>query len=143
MSATDPNSGRASMQIIVPESADQGPMSLELIYQFPLLDTSRDSRTTEHDPIGEERVIQHLGTNPLSLTFRGSCYRDEAAAIRQLPDVGVVEIISDDWAGDAIVKNISTGATGSGGGERAGVGNRVQDYTLQVTAIDGQEPGQG
>lgn len=138
MSVSDTIEGRPTVRIETPQGE-----SVELEYEYPMIDTSSDSRTVEHEPIGGETVVQHLGANAQTLTFRGGAYLDEANFLDGLPEQGVVSIRSHRWSGDAVVDSVSTSATGEGGGERAGVANRVYEYTLDLIEIDGQAPSGG
>lgn len=113
---------------------------IEFEYQYPYVDTSSDSRTVEHEPIGEETVVQHMGSSAQQITIQGHCYRDEANRIDALTENGLVQILCDRWQGLAIVKKTETTATGNGGGERSGVSNRLYDYRLVVLEVDGRAP---
>lgn len=114
---------------------------IELTYQFPMVDTSSNSRTVEHEPIGEPTVIDHMGESAQEITAQGHCYRDEANQIDNLTSVGRVEIITDRWRGTAMVDQAETTATGAGGGARNGVAeNRLFDYRIVLLELEGGAP---
>lgn len=114
---------------------------IELTYQFPMVDTSSNSRTVKHEPIGAPTVVDHMGASAQEITVQGHCYRDEANKIDNLTDGGRVEIVTDRWRGTAIVDQAETNATGAGGGARSGVdSNRLFDYRITLLEVEGAAP---
>lgn len=121
------------------EPVDENRIMLE--YQFPMVDTSSNSRTVKHEPIGEPTVVDHMGDSAQEITVQGHCYRDEANQIDNLTEDGRIIIITDRWRGTAIVDQAETSATGAGGGHRNGVEqNRLFDYRLNLLEIEGRAP---
>lgn len=115
--------------------------SIQFEYQYPYVDTGSDSRTVEHEPIGEETVVQHMGASAQEITLQGHCYRDEANDIDNLTENGLIRLLCDRWQGIAIVTKTETNATGNGGGARSGVENRIYDYRITCVEVDGRAPG--
>lgn len=115
--------------------------TIQLTYQFPMVNTSSNSRTVKHEPIGEPTVVDHMGDSAQEITAKGHCYRDEANQIDNLTSDGRIQIITDRWRGTAIVDQATTDARGSGGGHRNGVAeNRLFDYRIDLLEIEGSAP---
>lgn len=141
MSSAPPLNERitAEIRILNDERNETGEV-IDFTYEYPYVDTRSQSRTKTHKPIGEEAVVQHLGSDAQEIRVEGGCYRDEANRIDTLTEGGLLRFFSDRWQGDAVVKDTNTSATGEGGGERPGVRNRVYKYTMTLLEIDGGSP---
>lgn len=129
---------------------DDSGESLELDYRYPLTDKSGDSRTNEHQCIGTNSVIQHLGANAEEIRFRGHCYWDEADFLLDLRAASRVTIRSARHKGPVVVTNVEIIPNGGGGGgPRANLAERNLRYRLTALEVtdapfaDGQNQGGG
>lgn len=105
-------------------------------YRWPYTDVTAGSRTTTHECIGTQPVIQHLGPKAKQVEFRCHCYYDEATFLEGLPEASRVRVRSHREQGFYVVTDVSTTQTGEGGGHRDGNENRVLDYRVTVVKTD-------
>ena len=127
---------------IRPNGDESRAMTLE--YQYPLSDVSTSSRTAKHDVLGEQTVVDHLGSTGAEIKFRGHCYKDEAVSfIDRLSEIGVVQVLSDRWSGWGVVDSANTSVSGEHGGKRPDFRNPDnQNLEYWITILETQNPNQ-
>ena len=114
--------------------------SLELEYKYPLFDTTGESRTVVHSPIGETSVVQHMGAKARKMTMRGHCYRDEAEIIKTFTEYAKIGIKSDGFTGYVVVNDFSIEHTKAKGGKRPEHTHTNKNYRYRLSLTETSAP---
>lgn len=77
-------------------------------YSDPGVDVSTEQRTVEHETIDNQTVVQVIGRKPDQVTVNADVPSRELPLIDKLTTAGVIELRTERWSGDVIVKSTST-----------------------------------
>lgn len=105
---------------------------IEFRYADPSVNVTTEQRTVEHETIDDEIVVQVLGRKPDQITITGTVADYELAFIDDLTTKGVVNIRTERWTGNVIVKSTSTDFKRAKNEE----GNWLYDATLNCIEVE-------
>ncbi len=83
--------------------------SLNFTYEQPDISVDTSARTTKHNLIDDDVVVQKIGREPDTVNISGVCTRSEAKQIDQFVDLNTsITLRSERWSGDVIVTDTAT-----------------------------------
>lgn len=106
--------------------------TLEFIYADPAVNVTTEQRTVEHETIDDSIVIQTMGRKPDQLSIEGVVQDIELDIIDDLTTLGVIELRSERWQGDVVVKSTSTDFKRA----KTDTGNWLYDVSIECIEVD-------
>jgi len=88
------------------QPARLGPMVF--IYSDPAVDVTSEQRTIEHETIDKDVVVQTIGRKPDQIEITGVVPDYDLDVADTFTQLGVIELRSERWNGDVIVKSVNT-----------------------------------
>lgn len=117
MPDTHTNGRRFARIHTIDQSTGPG-VDIRFSYRYPEVSVDTESRTVELNPIGDNTVVQHLGSGDKVLDVRGHCYLSTANKIDKLTKNDKVAVRTDRFRGTAVVKSTTTDPEGGVGGKQ-------------------------
>lgn len=77
-------------------------------YADPAVNVTAEQRTVEQETIDDKVVVQTMGRKPDSITVEGVVADYEVDEIDDLTKKGVIELRTERWEGDVLVKSTDT-----------------------------------
>jgi len=109
---------------------------LYFTYADPAVNVTTEQRTVEHETIDDQIVVQALGRKPDQITIDGTVVDYELDIVDDLTTSGVVELRTERWTGDVIVKSTSTDFKRA----KTKYGNWLYDVNIKCIEVDEQTP---
>lgn len=111
---------------------------LSFRYADPAVSVTTEQRTVEHKTIDEDIVVQALGRKPDQIEISGTVVDYELPIIDNLTKQGVINIRTERWTGNVVIKSTSTDFKRA----KTKNGNWLYDVTLNCLEVE-EGVGQG
>ena len=134
----------ASREEIVQENVRSQPRiparigTLNFSFSDPAINVTTEQRTVEHETIDDQVIVQTLGRKPDRVSIEGVVRDYELDTIDRLTQTGVVELRTDRWSGDVVVKSTDTSFKRA----KSSDNSWLYDATLECLEVDELPPQQ-
>ena len=109
---------------------------LEFTYADPAVTVTTEQSTVEHETIDDQIVVQALGRKPDQVLVEGNVIDSELQIVDELTRLGIVELRTERWTGEVIVKSTETNFERA----RTKTGNWLYSFTLTCLEVDEPRP---
>mgnify|MGYP000403218176 CR=1 FL=1 len=109
---------------------------LEFTYADPAVNVTTEQSTVEHETIDDQIVVQALGRKPDQVLIEGNVIDSELQIVDELTRIGIVELRTERWTGEVIVKSTETNFERA----RTKTGNWLYSFTLTCLEVDEPRP---
>lgn len=106
--------------------------TLEFTYADPSVSVTTEQRTVEHETLDDDIVVQTMGRLPDQISVEGVVTEDELFLIDNLTESGVIELRTERWKGNIVVKSTSTDFKRA----KAEKGKWLYDATIECIEVE-------